>query len=116
MRLEWGSRSETLNLGQHGSSRCEKCGADRPSNLVLRYRVEYILHPTFLRVSEREYLGVCQACGQGRRLDPHNVERTLGKNPIPWEHRYGFALGMALIVLVFVLVRLAMWLGAPSRR
>ena len=107
MNIEWGSRSQTLNLGPCPALRCETCGADRPHSRWLRYSYEYLFDPALSKVLERKYVAICETCGQGALLDTKTVEASLKKDPIPWQHRHGFVIGGAAIVAVGLLVYLA---------
>ena len=107
MNIEWGSRSQTLNLGAHPTRRCEACRADRPHSLWLRYSYEYLFDPALSKLLERKYVAICEACGEGALLDTKTVEASWKKDPIPWQHRYGFVIGGAAIVAVGTLVYFA---------
>jgi hypothetical protein len=112
MRIEWGSRGHTLNLGPYGTKPCAACQADRPFSVMLQYKYQYVLDPALSMVSERRYSVACDTCGQGWSLDTKIMERELKKNPIPWQHRYGLAVGGIAIAIVALLVG---WLNHPTR-
>ena len=106
MRIEWGSRGHTLDLGACGTRRCDACQRDRPCRLTVRYTYQYLLDPALAKVSEEQYLAVCETCGGGTALDAATMKASLGKNPIPWQHRHGFFVGVGAILTVVLFVRL----------
>jgi len=104
MKIEWGSRTRSLNLGTYPGRRCETCQGDRPFGLWLRYTCDYIFDPALSKVLERKYVAVCESCGQGALLDTKTIEAALKKDPIPWQDRLGFVVGAGAIALVALVV------------
>jgi hypothetical protein len=111
MRIEWGTRAETLQLGPYPARRCDACQRDRAFSLLLRYSYQYVGDPALSRVSARRYLAVCDSCGGEASVDESIVAAGLTKDPIPWQHRYGFVVGAGAMILVAVLIKLVILLG-----
>jgi len=111
MRISWGTRSQTLNLGPYETRRCDACQCDRAFSVVLRYSYQYVMDPALSMVSEKQYAIACDVCGRGSLLDTRIMEKNLKKNPIPWQHRYGFVIGALAIAVVALLIG---WLNYTS--
>jgi len=117
LRIEWGSGTETVEVASLPPRSCPACGGQRPFTLRLSYRCSYFLDPALSWVSRRSYAEVCDRCGRGSSVDPRMAERSLSTVPIPWQRRYGMALGGAAITAMTLVVVLIIRLSQmPSQR
>jgi hypothetical protein len=107
VRIEWGTRTRSLNLGTYPGRRCETCRGDRPFSLWLRYTCDYIFDPALSKVLERKYVAVCESCGEGALLDTKTMDAAFSRDPIPWPDRLGFVIGGGAIALVGLLIFVA---------
>ncbi len=94
----WGSGREIVHLGWLPPAHC--CNTERPFSFVLQYDFGH-LYFLFGYVKHREYLRICDCCGQTQLLETAAVEYDLGHVPIPFMRRFGC---LVLIVLVFVVM------------
>jgi hypothetical protein len=103
MRVSWGKQTIRLTLAPT-TRRCDRCGADREFVTALEYVRDWIFDEALCQVSARRYAAACTACGSSVDLDRAQIERELGRDPVPWQHRYGFVIGGAGIAIVVGLV------------
>lgn len=108
--IVWGSSGKQLDLGAVEERECETCQQSRSFRLSLVYKT-FHLYYIFKRVTEKQYWMVCEACENGWELDSREVERALGKSPIPAWDRYGLA---AFGVVVASLVGVAIATAPPA--
>jgi hypothetical protein len=95
----WGSRGNMIDLGQHSTQYCAVCERERPFHLVLLYRYWH-LYWIFCVVTKKTYTLQCSVCRRGSQLAASDVEKALPKQPIPFMHRMGLAIGVATVVLL----------------
>lgn len=99
------------DLGPVHPQDCEVCGREQPFRLVLSYRYER-LWLVFGNLRGRSYLLVCQGCQTAYSV-PRDVALRLaglGREPIPFLHRYGcLLLWLALLALAGAAVVLERW-------
>jgi hypothetical protein len=95
----FGSASQVVSLGHGETTHCSVCDTDRSFSLVLYYEFEHVYF-VFGYVKHKQYALVCDVC-QGRQLlNAAEVEKDLGRVPIPFMRRSG------CLVLFFVLLAL----------
>ncbi len=94
---------------EHVEAHCPFCNCQRQLLLIVKYEYK---HAYFICsfITRREYFFLCESCGEMRRgFDSDEVERLLGRVPIPFTKRCGW-----LITLTTVAVAssfgLLMWL------
>lgn len=107
----WGSGGDVINLGGAQTRRCDTCERDRPFNLVLRYHYAHLCYLSGW-VTEKKYLLLCNICRHGRELDIKKIETNLLRVPIPFTHRFGGVVGLAVVACAILL---AMTGGKQSR-
>ena len=95
----WGSRTETINLGNVETKQCCTCEKERPFNLVLNYNWSHI-YWLFGSVSKKNYLLLCDICSRGVHLDTKQVESSLNKSPIPFMRKHGASLFFGSLVIL----------------
>lgn len=95
----WGSRGKGMDLGQHSTQHCPLCERDRPFHVVLPYHYWHLCW-VFCVMTKKRYLLRCAVCGHGVEMKAADVEKSLGKHPIPFMHRMGMAVAVAAVLLV----------------
>lgn len=95
--LVWGSKGEVEVLEAQEHKHCPICEKERTFLVQLHYKVSHIWY-IFKWVSEKQYVKVCEICMRGEKLATKAVEEKLGKPPIPFMSRWGWAFLVALIV------------------
>jgi len=102
----FGSRNDVVDLGAIETRHCETCEKLRQFKMILRYKY-WSLYWVFSTVAEKHYLVICEVCGRGWELEATTVEPQMGKVPIPFMRRYGFALFVSVGVAVIVFFAMA---------
>jgi len=98
----WGTGGNAIDLGVVEHKHCEFCEKERPFKIFVQYRYAHI-YWLFSWITQKQYLYLCDICGRGHQLDAKEVEKTLDKNPIPLIRRWGWALLIAPIALLFLI-------------
>ena len=99
--IVWGKKGHVANLGPQGSRHCPVCERERPFHLMLQYTVHHIWY-VFKWVSGKEYGAMCEVCQRGDRLNAKAVESKLGKSPIPFGARWGWAFLAGMVAIAAV--------------
>ncbi|GAA4220949.1 hypothetical protein GCM10022253_26300 [Sphingomonas endophytica] len=94
--INWGSKTVVINLGLTGSYFCGICEHDRDFYRLLHYRVHHVWW-IFRRATRKTYRDACDICGRGNEVDAREVEERLGKSPMPFLDRFGWAFGVILL-------------------
>ncbi|SRR5579883_720818 len=97
--IVFGSGGDVVHLGQGKTEPCPTCERERPFSLILQYSYEHVWY-IFAFVSKKQYFYVCDICHRGAELDAAQVERELGRVPIPFMRRFGCLVMFALIGLL----------------
>jgi hypothetical protein len=97
----WGAKSEVANLGPQASRHCPTCEKERPFHVMLQYTARHIWY-VFKWVTGKQYTIVCDVCQRGAMLDARTVESKLGKSPIPFVTRWGWAFLVGLLAIAAV--------------
>lgn len=84
----FGWRTHLLRLNRTEVHNCQICGQQRPFYLMLRYN-RWHLYWLFGMVVSKQYMMLCDVCGQGWKLEAQAEERFFSKSPIPFMHRFG---------------------------
>lgn len=103
--LIFGSRGTVLDLGDVQTHHCPVCERERPFHIMLRYRVWHVWF-IFAVVTKRIYSLSCRVCGHGTQLKAAEVETFIGRSPIPFMHRWGLAVLVAIVGLCVLLSQL----------
>lgn len=101
--LVFGSAGDSVDLGCQGIKDCPVCGRHESFRLRLEYTYHHLWF-IFGKVSAKRYLLYCEGCGNGTSIPGSNIERRLGKMPIPFMRRHGWIvflilLGMGVVYL-----------------
>lgn len=92
----WGSRGNALNLRETGEKQCPTCEKVRKFRHVLQYRYGHLYY-IFGFVTQEEHIDVCEVCNRGSVIPQSEARASLKKNPIPFTHRLGWTIPVALI-------------------
>lgn len=97
----WGSRGESIDLGQVELRECKTCEKVRPFKLYLQYRYAHLYY-IFKWVTKKKYMIACDVCNHGWELKTKEIEATFDKHPIPFMTRFGwtFLVGFFAIILL----------------
>ena len=98
----FGSGGDVVPLGQTETRYCPVCERERTFSLVLHYRFSHVYY-LFGMVEKRQYFEVCDVCNRGEKLDRKEIERQLGRVPIPFMRRFGCLVAILLLVLFGVI-------------
>jgi len=96
----WGSGGGGADLGQVEVRPCSTCEKERPFKLFLQYKYAHLYYLRW--VTEKKYHLACDVCHRGVELNAKEVEGKLGKNPIPFMTRFGWAFLVGFIAVVFL--------------
>src|SRR6476661_5537187 len=110
----WGAKGEIVNLGPQGSKHCPTCEKERPFRLMLQYTARHFWW-IFKWVTGKQYAVVCDVCQRGDKLDAKVVEAKLGKSPIPFGTRWGWAFLAGMVAIAAVFGTLDDWNRGKSR-
>jgi len=106
MFIAWGSSTKVAHVDQIDAQNCDTCGAERPFNVFLRYRVHHLWY-LFRWITGKEYLAECTGCGRAIPASSEDYEQ--GKSRVDFIDRFGWAIGVggiaALILLGFLFDR-----------
>lgn len=107
--LIWGSHRKIIETGESGSTVCPVCKEQQPYTSFLSYKVSHIWY--LVRWStQQQYHRRCANCHNLFDVDaPVAVDALSGasskpRSPIPFFDRWGWALGMGLLVVLIVSV------------
>ncbi len=92
----WGARTHSLDLGEMLKRHCPNCEKERPFRLYLRYRHAH-LYWVFGWVTDEKYLILCEVCQRGLEVPKKEIVPYLKMRPIPFTHRFGCLILVALI-------------------
>lgn len=96
----WGSRGETIDIGQDKEEHCSICVKKRPYHLYLTYRWEH-LYWIFGFLTEVKYMLLCKICNRGWEIDKKEIAKLHKNAPIPFWRRYGLlSLGIIIVLLI----------------
>jgi hypothetical protein len=93
-----GSAGRLLTFDATEMHPCGTCGEVRDFNLQLRYEWGSLFYLPVC-VTERQYQLVCPVCEHGWLIERRSGEALLGGDPIPWKHRNGW---MVLVAIALV--------------
>ncbi len=102
MVITWGRKS--VKLAQHKSQQCQHCNEETPFSIHCSYRVFGMLW-IFLTSWGKKFTYLCDRCSVGWEL-PEDTQAELADiisqegNPIPFLHRYGLWLFLAVMIPV----------------
>jgi hypothetical protein len=100
MFIAWGSSTKVAHVDHIEAQRCDTCGADKPYNVFLRYRVHHIWY-LFRWITQKAYLAECTGCGRTIEAAGDEIERR--RNPVDFIDRFGWAIGVAGIAAIILL-------------
>jgi len=96
-----GQGERVIAIGEAQPGHCPRCEEVTGFEPQLRYRfAEFDL--LFGMVYAKRYQLACPQCGHGWLLDTRQTEKELGRVPIPFRLRYGFAILLVLAAVIAV--------------
>lgn len=97
MFFSWGSARKQRAFHNTGDQPCPRCGKDEPATVVLAYTVRHVWW-LFRWVTGKAYYAICDTCqGQSPLLNSKTFEAKLGKPPIDFMDRRGWAVGLGAV-------------------
>lgn len=99
MLISWSSGEKTEDLKIIEKKFCNTCEMTRPFKLFLRYKFSTLQY-IYRWVTERQYMLVCEVCQHSILLDAAKAESILGRNPIPFWTRNGWAF-LVIGIIIF---------------
>lgn len=99
----WGSGGDSIDLGTSPQKQyCSCCEQERSFRTLLQYRFAHLYY-IFSWTTKKNYYHLCEVCQRGWELNAQEVEKALGKNPIPFLRRSGWMLLAVPVVLIILL-------------
>ena len=99
--LIWGSQPKSAVVAHADEQYCTTCGGERPFSVYIDYTVRHLYY--LLRiVTGKTYTLACATCGNGQKIDAKEIEPTLAKSPIGWFDRFGWMIGVGLVVAAII--------------
>lgn len=96
-----GSAGRQLTFDATEPHECGTCGEVREFNLRLNYEWGSLFYLPVC-VTARQYQLVCPVCGHGWLVERRSGEDVIGGDPIPWRHRNGWMVLVAIALTVGV--------------
>ena len=95
--LIWGVQPKSAVVAHADEQYCTTCGGERPFSVYLDYTVRHLYYVLRI-ITGKTYTLACATCGQGDTIDAKQVESTLTKSPIGWFDRFGWTVGVGVIL------------------
>lgn len=100
MFFVWGSGGGRAELGDTATQKCDVCENTAPFKAVVDYRYGHLWY-LFSFLTSREYAKVCSHCGNGYVVNKSEMKAEFPKENIPFIRKWGWAVVVLLIALVF---------------
>lgn len=101
--LPIGTAGRQLTFNATETHDCGNCGQARAFELRLRYEWGTLFYLPVC-VTERQFQLVCPVCQHGWVIERGSGEAVLGGDPIPWAHRNGWMVLVAVALVIGVAV------------
>ena len=99
--LIYGAKPHYVVVAHADEQHCRVCGGQRPFSVYLNYTVRHLYY--LLRiVTGKTYTLACATCGEGQPVPASEIEPTLAKSPISWFDRFGWMIGVGLVLAAIV--------------
>lgn len=98
-----GTSDRLLTFDATETHPCATCGEARDFNLRLRYEWGSLFYLPVC-VTGRQYQLACPVCGHGWLVERGSAEAMLGGDPVPWMHRNGWMLLVAVALVAGVAI------------
>ena len=96
-----GRGERTLGFNIHERHLCERCEREQDFALGLKYRYGHFYH-LFGWVFHKQYHLICPTCSHGWLVNAASAEELIGGNVIPFRHKSGWIVGVALVHVVAI--------------